>query len=79
MCAQSPVVIIFYLLSTVRVWKSGCGSEVIEAHKPAVWTIAGLFAFDGTKRILTGNAKLGRKAFLSRYQLKIDSPLAITD
>ena len=58
MCAQSPVVIIFYLLSTVRVWKSGCGSEVIEAHKPAVWTIAGLFAFDGTKRILTGNAKL---------------------
>ncbi|XP_064395188.1 phospholipase A-2-activating protein-like [Halichondria panicea] len=42
--------------STVRVWKSGCGSEVIEAHKPAVWAIAGLFAFDGTNRILTGGA-----------------------
>ncbi len=56
--------ILLFLFSTVRVWKSGCGSEVIEAHKPAVWAIAGLFAFDGTNRILTGIAKLGRKLFL---------------
>lgn len=26
----------------------------MEAHKPAVWAVAGLYDVDGTKRILTG-------------------------
>ncbi len=40
--------------SSVRVWRQGGGCDVLEAHKPAVWAVAGLHAVDGTKRILTG-------------------------
>ena len=46
--------LICVLLSSVRVWKSVSESTVIEAHKPAVWTVAGLFEFDGTRRLLSG-------------------------
>ena len=40
--------------STIRIWKSSKQSEVINAHKPAVWAIASLFEFDGTKRMVSG-------------------------
>ena len=42
------------LYSFVRVWKSGGESSVFKAHTPAVWTVAGLFRHDGTRRILSG-------------------------
>ena len=45
------------LCSSVRVWKSETACthcSVIKAHSPAVWTIAGLFRHDGTRRILSG-------------------------
>ena len=32
-------------------------SDAIEAHRPAVWAISGLFQFDGTRRILSGYYK----------------------
>ena len=38
----------------MRVWKEEGQSEVLEAHKPAVWTIAGLYDFDNSRRILSG-------------------------
>lgn len=40
--------------STIRVWKGDSQCDKMEAHKPAVWAIAGLFDLDGTKRVLSG-------------------------
>ena len=40
--------------STVRVWSEDGQCVVMEAHSPAVWTIAGLYQFDGTRRVLSG-------------------------
>ena len=48
------------LCSFVRVWKSGGqSSAAFKAHTPAVWTVAGLFRHDGTRRILSGKKSLG--------------------
>ncbi len=46
----------YYFCSTVRVWKNENenDSEVIEAHKPAVLALEGMFDYDGTDRIFTG-------------------------
>ncbi len=50
--------------STIRVWNNENASEVIEAHKPAVLAIDGMFDFDGTERVFTG---LFDKFFVSYY------------
>ena len=44
----------FHVCSTVRVWRGPKQCDVLTAHKPAVWAIASLFEFDGTRRILSG-------------------------
>lgn len=43
-----------HVCSSVRVWKEGGKCEMWEAHKPAVWALAGLHTFDGSRRILSG-------------------------
>lgn len=44
----------YIVCSTVRVWRGAKQCDVLTAHKPAVWAIASLFEFDGTRRILSG-------------------------
>ena len=49
---------VFWFCSTVRVWRGPKQSDVLNAHKPAVWALDSLFDFDGTRRILSGTCTL---------------------
>ena len=47
------------VFSCVRVWRGeGAESLTIKAHSPAVWTVAGLFKHDGSRRFISGKSSL---------------------
>ena len=50
----------------MRVWRDSGDCDVLEAHKPAVWAVAGLFEVDGSRRILSCEiSSIGKSSFYS--------------
>ena len=48
----------------MRVWRDSGDCDVLEAHKPAVWAVAGLFEVDGSRRILSCEiSSIGKSSF----------------
>ena len=53
--------------STVRVWSDSGECQVLQAHKPAVWSLAGLYDVDGSRRILSCKSHLQLLVSLMYY------------
>lgn len=51
--------LISWLCSSIRVWRDGGTCDVLQAHKPAVWAVAGLYEVDCSRRILSGEGGRG--------------------